>query len=513
VLKKQADAISAYILSEALFFSTRGLPEDHALLVSLGEGWMPKAGETPEQGANPQIAFGRIFARPDVARFVQKEIGRLINGSSSESFLDAIQQEHLTVWGAAIDSLENTSRFTRGDPTGPMVVLHVFNQPLILTSPYECYMGTLTVPQRVVDVAESLSLAIHYLTPRAKLFEAIRETYPGIPVRNMHVWTLGGPSRARRLSKLWSQWKDLGVHLVEDGWKFAHDADGVFIDSGTYAPVHRVGTFEVAGELHLFLTDGYASSAEAIQAASLDQARHQRTFLCPFTPEFNLPFDQEARIMQLRSNGDLAVLARELAEILEGPVSEAEVRQYSKMLETADRANLPRGRRTLTIDDFLPSKAWQCMAISASILDDPYSGMTGIRKERNRTYRVCVRVVGSGLDRRVTLTLGLDLPDEESRKAFSPLLDRLYTDEPYHSRAIKSSDVGRILNELRTWCWNSVVDEEGGTVRVNLDEVDEVVIPTEKRRFILQTLRKYQRDYPALGGHVVLEGRLAAEAV
>jgi hypothetical protein len=56
-LKKQADAISAYILGEALFFSTRGLPENHALMVGIGEGWMPKAGETPEQGANSTDCF------------------------------------------------------------------------------------------------------------------------------------------------------------------------------------------------------------------------------------------------------------------------------------------------------------------------------------------------------------------------------------------------------------------------------------------------------------------------
>jgi hypothetical protein len=119
-LKKQADAISAYILSEALFFSTRGLPENHALLVSAGEGWMPKAGETPEQGANPQIAFGRIFARPDVARFLQKQVGRLIKGSSWKTFLDSIQQEHLTVLGSGNRQLGeyvtiHSRRFDRAD--------------------------------------------------------------------------------------------------------------------------------------------------------------------------------------------------------------------------------------------------------------------------------------------------------------------------------------------------------------------------------------------------------------
>jgi hypothetical protein len=234
--------------------------------------------------------------------------------------------------------------------------------------------------------------------------------------------------------------------LVDDGWRFAPNTDGVFVDSGTYAPVHRVGVFETKGESHLFLTDGYASSAEAIQAASLDQDREQRTFLCPFTPEFSESFDKECRIMQLKSNYDFTVLRSKLGEILGRPVSEAEAQKYDEMLRAADRANMPRGRLTVTIDDFLPTKNWQCLAISATILDDPYSGMPGIREDGNRSYRVCVRLVGGGLDRKVTLTLGLGLPNGESRKAFSPLLDRLYASEPYEMRAIKSSDVGRILS-------------------------------------------------------------------
>lgn len=78
-LKKKADAVSAYVLSEALYFSTRELRENHGVLVNLGEGEMPKCGELPEQGANPQIAFGRVFARQDVAAFLQSEVNKLLD--------------------------------------------------------------------------------------------------------------------------------------------------------------------------------------------------------------------------------------------------------------------------------------------------------------------------------------------------------------------------------------------------------------------------------------------------
>jgi hypothetical protein len=521
-LKKQADAISAYILSEALFFSSRGLRENHALMVSLGEGWMPKGGETPEEGANPQIAFGRVFARPDVSSILRNHLRPLLDPERNEPgwkiLWDGLARERLTVWGAVIDTLENTSRFTLGDQTGPMVVLHVFDQPLIFTSPYESYMGGLTLPKEVVETAAHQSVAIHYLTPRAKVLEAIRSTYPGIPPENVHVWALGGPKRAGRLARLWAEWKDLNVHVVEDGWRLPDTNTAVFTDSGTYAPVYRVGVFEANGQTHLFLTDGYASTAEAIQAASLDRARRQRTFLCPFTPEFLECPEVEQQMMQLeakpRLGDDLTDLRRNLSRILGRPISEEKAREHNNMLLAADRANLPRRQDILTIDDFLPNKDWQCLAVSASILDDPYSGMTGVRKVMgpDNEYRVCVRSVASnGRERRVILTLALR---PEALDDFSPLLDRLCGQEPYEQRAIKSSDVGRILNELRTWSWNSVFDvvaPDGVKTCVNLDSVDEIVIPAEKRKLILRILKNYIRDYPALAGHVQLSGRLARE--
>ncbi len=72
-IKKDADAISAYAMSESLWYATRLLPENHAIMVSLGEGLMPKLGETPEMGSNPQLGFGRVYARPQVARWIRYE--------------------------------------------------------------------------------------------------------------------------------------------------------------------------------------------------------------------------------------------------------------------------------------------------------------------------------------------------------------------------------------------------------------------------------------------------------
>ena len=240
-------------------------------MISLGEGLMPKAGETPEMGSNPLLGFGRVYARPQVARFLDRRVHRLVNDPDYEwpEFWLDLQTAGITVWGAAVDTLENTSRFAKGSPSGPMTVLHLFNQPLKVARPYEGYMGNLVLPSEVVERAADRSILIDFRTPRAKVMEAIQETYPGILPEHIHVWTLGGPSRVDRLSALWSEWQELGVHLVEDDWPMPGTDQGVFTESGTYAPVFRVGPFNSDdGSTHLFICDGYAASAEAMQAAS-----------------------------------------------------------------------------------------------------------------------------------------------------------------------------------------------------------------------------------------------------
>src|SRR5512144_2036418 len=196
-VKKTADAISAYVMSEGLWYLTRTLPENHAIMVSLGEGLMPKAGETPEMGANPLLGFGRVYARPEVASVVDRRVRRLLNepGHTFEQFYGWLRERGITLWGAAVDTLENTSRFAEGKPTGPMAVFHLFDAPLKVTRPYESYMGCITVPKRVAEAAERASVLLDYRTPRKQVLESIAAAYPGIEKENVHVWTLRGKSR------------------------------------------------------------------------------------------------------------------------------------------------------------------------------------------------------------------------------------------------------------------------------------------------------------------------------
>ncbi len=496
-VKKDADAMSAYALSEALWYLTRGLPENHAVMVSLGEGLMPKVGETPEMGSNPLLGFGRVYARPQVARFLDDRVHRLINdpGYEWEEFEAEVTAAGITIWGAAVDTLENTSRFAKGAETGPMTVLHLYDQPLRIARPYEGYMGTLVLPEAVVEQAAERSVLIDFLTPRRLVLDAIRATYPEVPVERVHVWTLGGASREKRIGALWQAWRELGVHLVEDGWVFPDTGLPVFTESGTYAPTFRVGTFtDPEGRRHLFLVDGYAASAEAMQAASLDPVLGNRTSMCLFSSRFKVSYERERHIMRL-DPGDPELAAR-LGEILEREPAEDEVAAYREILQNAREAGLPVGKRTFTVDELFPQKRWRTLALIGYMLPDPYSGRPGVEQVSPGVYRVTSRAATRWGMVDVTLTLRLMEPFDQMRLVFSPLLDRFYAGQDFRTRPVKISDSGRIRNELQTLASEALEYLPDGRIRVHLERVDDAVLPADKKALILEVLRWYKEQHP-----------------
>ena len=492
-VKKDADAVSAYAMSEALWYLTRALPENHAVMVSLGEGLMPKVGETPEMGSNPLLGFGRVYARPQVARFLDARVHRLLNLSRYgwSEFWQETQSEGVRVWGAAVDTLENTSRFAKGAPTGPMAVLHLFDQPLRVSLPYEGYMGTLVLPRPVVDAAAERSILVDFLTPRERVLEAIAAAYPGIRPEHVHVWTLGGTPRAKRIGTLWEEWSRTGAHVVEDGWELPTGIPA-FNDSGTYAPTFLVGPFERDGATHLFICDGYAASAEAIQAASLDPVLGLQTSMCLFSPFFDVSHEHERQVMTL--DEDAPDFPARLAEALGVELSGEEAARYREVIRHARAAGLPVGRRTVTVDDFFPNKEWRGLAVAGCMLPDPYTGSPGVEEVREGVYRVAVVSAAETGIRRVTVTLRLMESLEESRLVFSPLLDRFYAGQDYRTRPVKISDSGRIRNELQTWC-SEALEYTDDHIRVHLDRVDDAVMPPEKRRFIHDVLAWYKEHH------------------
>jgi hypothetical protein len=495
-IKKAADAVSAYVMSEGLWHLTRTLPENHAMMVCLGEGLMPKAGETPEMGANPMLGFGRVYARPEVARTVDHRVRRLLNepGHTFEQFYGWLQKRGITLWGAAVDTLENTSRFAEGRPTGPMAVFHLFDSPLRLSRPYESYMGCLSVPARVAEAAERASVLLDYRTPRRQVTGVIESAYPGIRRENIHVWTLRGKSRIGRLGRLWAEWEELGVHLVEDGWKAPSGLE-VFTDSGTYAPTFLVGSWRDAAQAtHVFLCDGYAATAEAMQAASLSDVLDVDSTMAMFSPSFDLPADAEARLMQLDpASPDFE---RQLTELNGGRQVEAgRVRSYADAIREAAASNMPLGRRVLRADDFLPEKDWHVLASAGYMCDDPYTGSPGVTQVAEGVYRVTTRLATRKASSQITFTLRLMESLQTTRQIFSPLLVRFLSGADHTTRPVKISDSGRIRNELQTML-PQALQHDGENIRVHFDRINDKVMPRDRQAAIRKVLEWYKANHP-----------------
>jgi hypothetical protein len=494
-IKKSADAISAYVMSEGLWHLTRTLPENHAIMVSLGEGLMPKAGETPEMGANPLLGFGRVYARPEVARIVDRRVRRLLNepGHTFEQFHGWLQDRGITLWGAAVDTLENTSRFAEGKTTGPMAVFHLFDSPLKMTRPYESYMGCLTVPRRVAEAAERDSVLLDYRTPRKHVAECIEAAYPGILRENIHVWTLRGKSRAARLGNLWAEWTAAGAHLVDDGWR-APSGIEIFTDSGTYAPTFLVGSWsDTGGATHVFLCDGYAASAEAMQAASLCEVLDVDASMEIFSSIFELPCDKEGALMRLdRRAPDFA---QRVSELFGRELDADRVRTYAEAIEELETSNVPTGKRVLRADDFLPEKDWSVLASIGYMCDDPYTGAPGIVEVGDGVYRVTTCLATRKASSRITFTLRLMEPMPVARQVFSPLLVRFLSGVDHTTRAVKISDSGRIRNELQTM-FSQALEHDGEKIRVHFDRVDERVMPRQSQEAVQKVLAWYKREHP-----------------
>ncbi|MFH1689812.1 MAG: hypothetical protein ABIE42_06185, partial [Candidatus Eisenbacteria bacterium] len=487
--------ISAYAMSECLWYLTRHLPENHAILVGLGEGLMPKAGETPEMGSNPQLGFGRVYARPEVALKLDRWVLRLLNDSGYGwgGFYADIKREGITVWGAAIDTLENTTRFALGSPSGPMTVFHLFDQPLCISRPYEGYMGNLFLPLEVVERASEESVLITFRTPRGLVMDAIRKTYPDIAPEHVHIWCLQGASRVARVGELWQQWRDCGAHVVEAGWTLPTGGQA-FTESGTYAPTYLIGPWEDDGRRHLFICDGYAASAEALQAASLAPMLGLNASLAVFTSRFELPYDREQRVMGLDPD-DPEFTAR-LASVMGRAPGNHEVELYRKMIRDGAEAGLPLEKATLSADDFFPERRWDVLAVSGYMCPDPYSGASGVEQLSEDTWRVTVRMATPCGDKRITFSLRLMESREQSRLIFNPLLMRFFLGEDYESRPVKISDSGRIRNELQTLCQEALEFEGSERMRVHFDRIPSVVISPANQRVLIEVLTWYKTHHP-----------------
>lgn len=495
LVKKDADAISAYAMSESLWYLSRTLPENHAIMVCLGEGLMPKGGETDEMGSNPLLGFGRIYARPQVAKFLETCVYNLINDPAYqwEDYKRDIAKRDIRVWGAAIDTLENTSRFAKGEPTGPMSVLHLFDQPLTISDQYEGYMGCLVLPKQVVDTAAEKSILVNYFTPRTMVMEAICAAYPDIAPERVHVWTLTGQARQPRIGSLWEQWEAAGAHLISEDWTLPTGI-APFTDSGTYAPTFAVAPWTDQAGQHLLVVDGYAASAEAIQAASLSNILDLEVSLAVLSASFKLPWHKDAATMKL--NPEDNDFSRILAEqFFETDIDPELVAAYKDSIVQARDAGIPLSCRTISAADLIAEKKWQTAATAGYMLPDPYSGAPGVTQISEDTWEVTVRMTSEQGDKLITFGLRLEEPLDHSKLVFSPLLNRFLKGEDFLTRPVKISDSGRIRNELQTLCADAL-EHFGTQVVLRFDKIPKSIISEPEQARLREILTWYKDNYP-----------------
>jgi hypothetical protein len=323
--------------------------------------------------------------------------------------------------------------------------------------------------------------------------EAIETAYPGISRQNIHVWTLRGASRVGRLGKLWEEWQALGAHLVEDGWKTPSGL-GIFTDSGTYAPTFLVGSWkDDEGATHVFLCDGYAASAEAMQAASLSEVLDVDASMEVFSSIFELPCRTEGELMRL--DPEAPDFAARVSELFGKEIDAGRMRKYSAAIRDAVTSNIPLGKRVLRADDFLPEKSWSVLASIGYICEDPYTGAEGVARVSDGVFRVTTRLATRKASARITFTLRLMESLDTARQVFSPLLVRFMSGVDHTRRPVKISDSGRIRNELQTML-SQALEHEGDTIRVHFDRIDDQVMPREKQDAIREVLLWYKKEHP-----------------
>jgi hypothetical protein len=355
-------------------------------------------------------------------------------------------------------------------------------------------MGNLLLPKAVVARAEEESVLIEYHTPRALIWETIRKTYPGIEPRNVHVWTLRGKSRTERIGGLWKEWEALGAHLIDDGWTLPNGM-AAFTESGTYAPTFSVGVWkDQLEETHLFLCDGYAASAEALQAASLAPLLGLRAFLSVFTSSFKLPYDREHALMTL--DPEAPDFASRLAGLLKKPADKKTADKHRAMISEAVEAGIPLQKASIEADDFFPEKDWGVLAVTGYMNPDPYTGAAGVEKLNEDCYRVRVRLSSRHGEKLITMTLKLMEPLDQSRFIFNPLLTRFMAGEDYETRPVRISDSGRIRNELQTLCSEALDFRKNGVICVQFARIPPDVISRDNQIKLLDILSWYKKNHP-----------------
>jgi hypothetical protein len=251
---------------------------------------------------------------------------------------------------------------------------------------------------------------------------------------------------------------------------------------------------DAAGETQVFICDGYAATAEAMQASSLSEVLDVDCSMAMFSPSFELPCADESRLMRLDPESpDFEAQVRALFGGRE--VEAGKIAAYREAIEDAEASNMPIGHRVLRADDFLPEKDWSVLSCLGYMNDDPYSGAKGVTQVDEGRYKVTTLLATRQASARITFTFRFMDPLAEARHVFSPLLVRFLSGVDHTRRAVKISDSGRIRNELQTM-FSQGLEHDGDRIRVHWDRIDEKVMPKEKQAAIRKVLEWYKAQHP-----------------
>jgi hypothetical protein len=231
-----------------------------------------------------------------------------------------------------------------------------------------------------------------------------------------------------------------------------------------------------------------------MQAASLDPILDLQTSMVLFSSRFKAPAHREREVVTL--DPDAGDFEERLAATLGRELSSELVEEYRSSLRNAREALIPVDRRTITADDFFPLKDWRVLALASYMLPDPYTGSQGVEQIDDDRFRVSTRAATRRGVLDVTLELRLMEPMDEMRMVFSPLLDRFYSGQDHSSRAVKISDSGRIRNELQTLFSEAIEYLPDDRLKVHFDQVDNAVMPADKRNLIREVLAWYKHNHP-----------------
>ena len=324
-----------------------------------------------------------------------------------------------------------------------MTVLHLFDQPLTVTRPYEAYMGTLAVPAAVTRDRRGA------LDPRRPPHAARQARRGDRADRARH------PPRAHpRLDARRQEPRDAPRAAVgrvarrsASTWsRTAGPAPAGCPRSPTRGPTPRPTSWAPGRTRRARLTSSSATATpprpRRCRRRASPTALDVDVSMALYSPRFELPHGgrvppDAARPRRARLRGAAGPAPGR------GAPAADRVEYYRSCLREKSAANLPSARRVLRADDFFPEKSWRVLAATGYIGHDPYTGLPGVTRLEDGPTR---SRPSSPTRRRalvVRFVFRLLEPFEQTRLVFSPLLERFIAGEDYRTRAVKVSDSGR----------------------------------------------------------------------